>query len=68
MKTNNPTPTAPRILTVKAAAAYLGVSERTLYNFYYAGTIPFIKMSQRSVRVDLADLDAFINSRKEGAK
>lgn len=58
-----------RLLNVKQAAAYLGVSERTLYSYttQYGGSIPLVKLSPRCNKIDLADLEAFIQSRKRGA-
>ncbi len=62
------TDTIKRILSIKEAAAYLGISQRTFYNYssQYGGTIPLIKMSKRRNCVDVVDLEKFIQSRKEG--
>ncbi len=61
------TDTIKRILSIKEAAAYIGVCERTFYNYsvQYGGTIPIIKMSKRRNCVDVVDLEKFIASRKE---
>jgi excisionase family DNA binding protein len=58
-----------RLLTIKQAAAYIGVSERTLYSYttQYGGSIPIVKLSARNNKIDVADLDKFIESRKRGA-
>ena len=66
---NKTTPTSPpRLVKPREAAAYLAISERTLWNLTQAGTIPAVKLA-RAVRYDIADLDAFIQAAKtKGAR
>jgi excisionase family DNA binding protein len=45
----------------KAAAAYLGITNRTLYRFIDDGDIPAYKLG-RVIRVKRADLDAFLEA------
>jgi hypothetical protein len=67
----------PRLLDLRQAAQYVGVSYWTLRDWVLAGFVPAIalpglrpregerrKHSLRRVLVDRADLDAFIESRK----
>ncbi len=48
----------------RQAAPYLGISVRTLNDYAAKGLIPYYKLSARCVVYDLADLDAFLESRK----
>lgn len=52
-----------RLLTVKQVAKYLAICERTAWNLVNDGKLPTIRFG-RVVRVDQADVDAFINSIK----
>jgi excisionase family DNA binding protein len=54
-----------RLLKSKDAAAYLAVSERTLWNLTKFRHIPAVQIG-RAVRYDIADLDSFISESKEG--
>jgi Helix-turn-helix domain len=69
--------TGPRLLTMRAAAGYLGVSYWTIRDWLLQGLIPVVplpplkpregEMPKRSLRrtlVDRADLDAFIDACK----
>jgi excisionase family DNA binding protein len=55
-----------RLLTTKAAAAYLSVSTSTVRRLHYAGTIPAVRHF-KTLRFDVQDLDGFIASAKVGA-
>ncbi len=68
----------PRLLNLKQAAAYLGVSYWTMRDWMLAGRLPVITLpglrpregakareSLRRALVDVADLDAFIDRCKE---
>lgn len=57
------TNTATRLMKAKDAARFLGLSERTLWTLSELGKIPRVKML-KSVRYDLADLEAFITASK----
>ena len=55
-------------LTVREAAAYLRVVKGTLDHWRSIGTGPrFIKVSTRKILYDLADLDAWLNQRKQSS-
>lgn len=54
-----------KLLTTREAATYLGMSKAFLERDRWAGArIPFVKVGARAVRYRLADLEAFIASRK----
>jgi len=58
-----PAPTSP-LLTTPAAARVLGHSPRSLESWRYRGGGPrFVRVSARSVRYRLADLEAWIEER-----
>ncbi len=48
-----------RLLSVQQAAAYLGLSPKTLYAWIEAGRIPFVALGRRRM-LDLRELDGFI--------
>ena len=60
-------PTVERLLKYADAAKLLGVTERTLWALVDQGKLPAVRFG-RSVRIDPADLRAFIDAskRKEG--
>lgn len=53
-----------RLLTIKEAATYLGVSIPTLRSWCSQRKIPFIKMLNRRVAFDFADLCKFVEESK----
>jgi excisionase family DNA binding protein len=55
--------TVPRLMTAREAAATLCVSERTLWQLAKDGAIPCVRIG-RAKRYDIADIRAFIESRK----
>jgi excisionase family DNA binding protein len=56
---------APLLLNVREAAAYLGLSKSTLDKWRCAGKGPrYVKSTDRAVRYDPEDLDAWIAARK----
>ena len=70
--------TAPRLLNLRTAAAYVGVSYWTIRDWVLAGFIPTVDLPPlrpregeraraglRRVLIDRADLDAFIEARKQ---
>ena len=52
-----------RLVKSRKAAAYLGICERKLWELAKDGRIPSVRID-RSVRYDIDDLDAFIQSMK----
>jgi len=56
----------PRLLTVKAAAAYLATSAWTVRQLGWHKKIPMVRLG-RSVAFDRKDLDAYIERVKLGA-
>lgn len=64
-KTDPPRSLANGLLNVRQAAARLGLSKSTLDKMRCAGKGPrFIKSTDRAVRYDPADLDAWIANRR----
>ena len=54
-----------RLLTPREAAAYLTISERTLWSMRDRGEVPAVQFG-RLVRYDVRDLDRLIESCKTG--
>jgi len=63
--TNNDN-TITRLMTPAAAAKYLAICERTLFELTKTHRLPAVRIG-RAVRYDIADLDAFITAAKTGA-
>src|SRR5437763_12438359 len=70
---------SPRLLNLHQGAAYMGVSYWSLRDYVLAGLVPVIELpalrpregerprkTLRRVLVDIRDLDAFIETRKNG--
>jgi excisionase family DNA binding protein len=59
-------PKAPdkRLLTLRETARMLSISERTLGTLTKSGRLPVIRMG-RAVRVDVRDIEAFIEAEKQ---
>jgi len=54
----------PGLIKQNEAASYLGLSEATLErDRWRGGDIPFIRVGPRSIRYDLNQLDAYLESR-----
>ena len=56
-------PETPRLLTLRAAAAYLSCSLWAIRTLVWDKTLPHIRIGRR-VLIERADLDAFIEKRK----
>jgi excisionase family DNA binding protein len=57
--------TTDRLLRPREAAQWLKISERSLWSLTQRGELPAVRIG-RSVRYDLADLVAFVETRKCG--
>jgi excisionase family DNA binding protein len=64
--TNAP-PIIEKLLTYKQAGTLLGVTERTVWTLVNDGELPAVRFG-RSVRIDPADLRAYIDRCKTPAK
>ena len=53
----------PLLITKDGLAKALSVSERTIGNWQHKGVIPFLKISDRFVRFDLAEVRATFDER-----
>lgn len=58
------------LLTTEQAAAYLNLSPATLHTWRCTKrhVLPYVKVGNRYVRYNRADLDAFIKTQTQGAK
>ena len=54
-----------QLLGVRDAAAWLGVSRRTLWKLIGMGAMPVVRVGRRTIRVDRADLRQFVEERRE---
>jgi excisionase family DNA binding protein len=59
-------PSEPTFFTERTLAAYLAVSDRTIRNWIRRGELPSYKLGA-SRRIDPADVDAFLEARREEA-
>jgi len=57
-------PQLDQLITYRAAARILGVTERTLWTIMNRGDLPAVRFG-RNVRIDPTDLRAFIDRSKE---
>jgi excisionase family DNA binding protein len=57
---------APRLMTVRAAAKWLALGESTVYAMVASGEIPHVPVG-RAKRIDIRDLEAWIEHRKQAA-
>ena len=62
--TTTPAPTVEPLLTYRACAHLLGVTDRTVYSLVRRGDLPAVRFG-RSVRIDPADLRRFVDRAKE---
>lgn len=58
------TPSDPTFFTERTLAVYLSVSDRTIRNWIRRGELPSYKLGA-SRRIDPADVDAFLEVRRE---
>lgn len=64
--TITPAPIVERLLTYREAGKLLGVTERTIWTLVTEGELPRVRFG-RSVRIDPADLRAYIDRCKTPA-
>jgi excisionase family DNA binding protein len=53
-----------RLLTVKEAAKMLSLSERTIQRYLKSGELTYVRLG-RSVRIELKDLEEFVEKKKQ---
>ena len=58
-------PQGPRLLTIKQACQYSGLSDWCLRNLIWTGKLPFVRFGDKKVWVERCDLDALIDRSKE---
>ena len=53
------------LMSIDDLAVYLGLSKRTIYKYMADGDCPpYIKLSQKNICFDRADVDAWLESKK----
>ena len=52
------------LMTVQQAAAYLAVSERTVWNLIKDNRLPAVRFGKKLLRIVQTDLDVFIQAAK----
>jgi excisionase family DNA binding protein len=62
MNTDTQTPTLPALLTIKQAAAFLGVSRSTVYTLIGKEALPVVRPLPDAPRFRRADLEAYVQS------
>ena len=63
IRTNSPAQIRPRLLTIDAAAKYLGRTRSAVDHMVRGGLLPTVR-SDRKIFLDLRDLDKFIDENK----
>jgi excisionase family DNA binding protein len=56
-----------RLLSLRQAADYLGVSYWTVRNWVESGKLSAIRLGPKLIRIERSDLDRFIGERKDAA-
>jgi excisionase family DNA binding protein len=52
------------LLSIKDAAAYIGVSKASLYRLIGAGALPSVHVLKRKQLISRHDLDTYVNERR----
>ena len=65
MPESSPSSPTPRLLRLAEAAALLDVSPRTLRRMIASGTLPVIRLRNRTSRIAETDLAALIDARRK---
>jgi hypothetical protein len=55
----------PRLLSLKAASEYSGLTLWCLRSLVWGGKIPFVRFGEKKLYLDRVDLDRLIDSKKE---
>jgi excisionase family DNA binding protein len=63
---NAPQPITPRLMSVRSAAKWLELGQSTVYAMVASGEIPHVAVG-RVKRIDIRDLEAWIEHRKRAA-
>jgi len=58
---------SPRLLTMRQAAEYVAVSYWTVRGWVESGKLSPVRLGERLIRIERADLDRLIETRKEPA-
>jgi excisionase family DNA binding protein len=58
-----------QLMSIEDLAVYIGVAKRTIYKYIAGGDCPpYIKLSQKNIVFDRADVDAWLESKKVDPK
>jgi excisionase family DNA binding protein len=60
-----PNPQGPRLLSIKQACEYSGLTPWCLRNLVWTGKLPFVRFGEKKLYVERADLDRAIDTAKE---
>ena len=58
-------PTGPRLLSVKQACAYSGLTPWCIRQLVWTGKLPFLRVGEKKIYVERHDLDSWIDRNKE---
>ena len=58
-------PQGPRLLTIKHACQYSGLTDWCLRNLIWTGKLPFVRFGDKKLWIERRDLDALIDRSKE---
>jgi excisionase family DNA binding protein len=58
-----------QLMSIEDLAVYIGVAKRTIYKYIASGDCPpYIKLSQKNIVFDRADVDVWLESKKVDPK
>lgn len=58
-----------QLMSIEDLAVYIGVAKRTIYKYIASGDCPpYIKLSQKNIAFDRADVDCWLESKKVDPK
>ena len=63
--TRTSNPQGPRLLSIKQACQYSGLTDWCLRNLVWQGKLPFVRFGEKKIFVERTDLDALIDYSKE---
>jgi len=58
-------PQGPRLLSVKQAVEYSGLTPWAVRQLVWTGKIPFLRVGEKKIYLELSDLDSWIDRNKE---
>jgi excisionase family DNA binding protein len=58
-------PQGPRLMSIKQACQYSGLTDWCMRNLIWTGRLPFVRFGEKKVFIERADLDELIDRSKE---